>query len=156
MTPDFLRIGHTALFGGIAAAGFGVLFNCQPSALAWCSAAGALALTVRALGLDAGLSLEAASFLAASTVTVTAVGLLGRVLGTRANAVAVTGCIPIVPGAFFAQALLGLFALTDPNASPDPAVTLTTVSYLLRVVFTLGGIGAGIAIPLHILRTREF
>jgi len=70
--------------------------------------------------------------------------------------VAVTGCIPLVPGAFFAQALLGLFALTDPHASPDPAVTLTTVSYLLRAVFTLGGIGAGIAIPLHIVRPREF
>jgi uncharacterized membrane protein YjjB (DUF3815 family) len=156
MTPALLGVGHDALFGGIAAAGFGVLFNFRPWTLAWCFASGALALAVRSLGRDAGWSLEAASFVAAFLVTVAATGLLRRILGTYGSAVAVAGCIPMVPGAFFAQALLGLFAMTDPHAAANPAGALNTVAYLLQVVFTLGGIGAGIAIPLHILRHREF
>ena len=62
---------HQALFGGIAAAGFGVLFNCPPRLLRLCFASGALALAVRTAGQDAGgLSLPAASFVAALLLAV--------------------------------------------------------------------------------------
>jgi uncharacterized membrane protein YjjB (DUF3815 family) len=155
MTPAALHLLHQALFGAIAAAGFGVLFNFGPGSLGWCCASGALALAVRTLGLSAGWSLEAASFAAAAMVTSCAAGLPRRVLGTRAGAVAVAGCIPMVPGAFFAQALLGLFALTSPLGSPPEATVVATVVSTLRVVFTLAGIGAGIAVPLQLLRHRE-
>jgi uncharacterized membrane protein YjjB (DUF3815 family) len=147
---------HQALFGGVAAAGFGVLFNFSPPMLLWCFASGTVALLVRTAALAAGWSLEAASFVAAGAVTLAAAGPLGRWLGPRADTVAVAGCIPMIPGAFLTQALLGLLALTDPKAPVDPAATVATVRYLLRVAFTLGGIGAGIAIPLHILRRPEF
>jgi uncharacterized membrane protein YjjB (DUF3815 family) len=146
---------HQALFGAVAAAGFGVLFNFGPRALVWCAVAGALALFVRTLGLDAGWSLEAATF-AAAVATACAVRLLRVWLGAAGNAMALAGCIPMVPGAFFGQAILGLFAVTAPNAVGAEATIVMAVQYMLRVIFTVGAIGAGLAIPMHLLRSKDF
>ncbi|MDR3454150.1 MAG: threonine/serine exporter family protein, partial [Rhodoferax sp.] len=63
--PDFVHLAHQMVFGAIAAAGFGILFNFGLRSLMWCAAAGALALGVRTLGQEAQWSLEAASFVAA-------------------------------------------------------------------------------------------
>ena len=65
MDAALVHLVHQVAFGGVAAAGFAVLFNVGPRTLLWCAAAGALALLVRTLGQDAGWSLEAASFVAA-------------------------------------------------------------------------------------------
>lgn len=152
---DGLHLFHQAVFGAIAAAGFGVLFNFGRTALAWCAAAGAVALAVRTLGQDVGWSLEAASFVAALVTTVV-LWLLRRWLGVAANAVALAGCIPMVPGAFFGQAILGMFAVTAPHALHADTTILTAVVYMLRVIFTVTAIGAGLAIPSHLLRSRDF
>lgn len=152
-----LHVVRQAILGAAAAAGFGVLFNAAPRSLLWCGAGGAVALAVRTFAQDSGGSLEAASFAAAIVVTTCTAGPLRKVLGSAASRIAVAGCIPMVPGAFFARSLLGLFALTDPaTTSVDPAILANTVVAMMRVVFTLGGIGAGIAIPLTLLRPREF
>lgn len=146
---------HQAAFGAIAAVGFGVLFNFGLRALPWCAASGALTLAVRTLGQDAGWSLEAASF-AAAFVTSCAVRLLHVRLGTASNAMALVGCIPMVPGSFFGQAMLGLFALTAPHLENAEPTIVLTMQYMLRVMFTVGAIGAGLAIPTHLLRTPDF
>ena len=152
---DWLHLLHQAFFGAVAAAGFGVLFNFGLRSLVWCGVAGALALAVRTLGQDAGWSLEAASFTAAVAAGC-AVRLLREPLGAAGNAMALAGCIPMVPGAFFGQALLGLFAVTAPHAVNADTTILMALEYMLRVIFTLAAIGAGLAIPAHLLRTREF
>jgi uncharacterized membrane protein YjjB (DUF3815 family) len=157
MSTILLLVGQKALLGAIAAAGFGVLFNAGPRDLLWCAAGGALALAVRTACLSAGLSLEAATFLAATALTSATAGPLRHVLGTAASRLAVAGCIPMVPGAFFSQALLGLFALTAPSTTPvDPVALATTLVAMTRVILTVGAIGAGIAIPLTLLRPHEF
>ena len=149
-------LAHQALFGAIAAAGFGVLFNFGLRSLPYCALAGALALAVRTLGLTAaGWSLEGATF-AAALLTSCAVRLLRRQLGAAGNAMALAGCIPMVPGAFFSQAILGLFALTAPNPEHDGRLGVLAMEHMLRVIFTLVAIGAGLAIPAHLLRTRDF
>ena len=146
---------HQALFGALAAAGFGVLFNFGFRALPWCAAAGALALAVRTVGQDLAWSLEGASF-AAAIVTSCAVSVLRGRLGPACNAVALAGCIPMVPGAFFGQALLGFLAVTAPNLADAEATLILAVQSLLRVIFTLGAIGAGLLIPAHLLRNQDF
>jgi len=154
MAFDWLHLAHQTVFGAVAAAGFGVLFNFGLRSLLWCAAAGALALGVRTLGLDLGWSLEAASFVAAVAASLSA-NALRRPLGPRGNAVALAGCIPMVPGAFFGQAILGALAVTTPHPE-NAAVILTAIEYLLRVVFTVAAIGAGLAIPAHLLKHRDF
>lgn len=146
---------HQALFGALAAAGFGVLFNFGFRALPWCAAAGALALAVRTVGQDLAWSLEGASF-AAAIVTSCSVSALRKQLGPACNAVALAGCIPMVPGAFFGQALLGFLSVTAPNLIDAETTLIVAVQSLLRVIFTVGAIGAGLLIPAHLLRNQDF
>ena len=70
------------------------------------------------------------------------------------NAVALAGCIPMVPGAYFGQAILGMLAVATPHPE-NAAVILTAIQYLLRVFFTLAAIGAGLAIRAQLLRNPD-
>jgi len=105
------------------------------------------------LGLDAGWTVEAASFTAAA-----AVGCAGRVLrarlGIASTALAVSGCIPMVPGSFAAQAIFGLFELTSLHLDDPGKVAMTTMEFTLRVIFTIGAIGAGLSMATHIFRSE--
>ena len=138
--------------GGLAAAGFGVLFNVGLRALPWCVSSGALALLVRTLGLRGGWDLEAAS-LAAALALSSAVQLVHVRSGISRNALAVAGCIPMIPGSVAAKAILGMFALmSTAPASPESLVSLAQNG--LRVAFTIGALGTGLAIPTMLLRIR--
>jgi uncharacterized membrane protein YjjP (DUF1212 family) len=143
----WLYILHQTVCGAIAAMGFGVLFNVSFRSLPWCAVTGALALAVRTCcQQDLAWNLEAASFAAALTV-----GAAVRVLRTRADisqhALDVVGCIPMVPGSFAAKAVLGLFVLTSTDPAHSAEMLTTTMQYTLRVMFTVGAIGTGLAMP---------
>lgn len=150
---DAFKILHQTLCGALAAAGFGVLFNISFRALPWCAASGALALFVRTICLGFNWSLEAASFAAAIAVGF-AVHFLQRKTDISQNALDVAGCIPMVPGSFAAKAILGLFSLTAPNPTGAGETLITAVEYTLRVTFTIGAIGTGLAIPSLLLRAK--
>lgn len=145
MTPGLLHLFHQALFGALAAGGFGILFNFGWRDIPWCAASGALALATRTLGQGAGWTLETASFAAAVAVGCATRFLRAR-LGTGSNDLAAAGCIPMVPGAFAAKGIFGLYALTASNPV-DPAPTaVTAMEFTLRVLFTLIAIGTGLSI----------
>jgi len=134
--------------------GFGVLFNISFRSLPWCALTGGLALAMRSYCLSyLGWNLEASSFAAALTVS-TAVLLLRTHTGISKNALDVVGCIPMVPGLFAAKAILGLFALTSTDAEQASGTLTVAMQYTLRVMFTIGAIGTGLAIPALIRRVR--
>ena len=152
MTFAFLL--HQTIYGALAAVWFGVLFNIGFRSLPWCAASGALALAVRTCCYSQyHWNLEASSFAAALIV-----GAAVQILRTRAdisqNALDVVGCIPMVPGSFAAKAILGLFALTSIDTAHATETLVTAVQYTLRVMFTIGAIGTGLAIPSLLLRVR--
>ena len=150
---DLLYLLHQTVCGAIAAAGFGVLFNIGFRSLIWCAASGALAVAVRTICLESGWSLEASSFVAALAVG-SAVYVLCNYTGVPRIALDVAGCIPMVPGSFAAKAILGLLALTSPNLVDANETLIYAVGNTLRVVFTIGAIGTGLAIPTLLLRVR--
>ena len=145
---------HQTLFGGLAAIGFGVLFNMGPHALLWCGAGGALALAVRTAGLELGWTLESASFMAALAVG-SVVQVFQERIGASRNTLAVAGCIPMIPGGFAAKAILGLYALTAPAVQHADQTLLLSVQNVLRVTFTIGAMGTGLAIPSMLLHARS-
>jgi len=150
---DVASILHQTACGAIAATGFGVLFNVGFRVLPWCAASGALALAVRSCCLGWGWNLEGASFVAALTVGA-AVQLLGGYTGISQDVLDAVGCIPMVPGGFAAKAIIGLFALTTSAVANESATLITSAQYTLRVMFTTGAIGTGLAIPTLMLRVR--
>jgi uncharacterized membrane protein YjjB (DUF3815 family) len=151
---DLTHLLHQTVFGGLAAMGFGVLFNIGPRALLWCGASGSLALAIRTVGLQLGWSLEAASFAAALAVGSVAQILQDHIAVSR-NALDVAGVIPMVPGGFAAKAILGLFALTAPVPQAADQTLILSVENTLRVMFTMGAMGTGLAIPSLLLRVRR-
>lgn len=150
--PFFFILHHT-ICGAIAAAGFGVLFNISFRSLPWCAVTGAIALAVWTYCLGLGWNLEASSFAAALTV-----GAVVQVLRTHTdisqNALDVVGCIPMIPGSFAAKAILGMFALTSTTPAGASETLIMSSQYALRVMFTIGAIGTGLAIPTLLLRVR--
>jgi uncharacterized membrane protein YjjB (DUF3815 family) len=150
---DLLHLLHHTICGGLAAAGFGVLFNINFRALPWCAASGALALAVRTASLGWSWNLEGASFVAALTVGA-AVQLLQSRIGVSRNALAVVGCIPMIPGGVAAKAILGLFAVTVQHPATSNEMLVMAVENTLRVMFTIGALGTGLAIPTLLLRAR--
>ncbi|MEI6323562.1 MAG: threonine/serine exporter family protein [bacterium] len=146
--PDlelWVRILHQAFFGGVAAAGFGVLFNTPPRILGLCFASGAFALAIRTFCQSFDLGLPLSSFIAAlSLATVDRAWHQSQTL--LGSVIAVVGCIAMVPGSMAAKGLMGLFALI--HAKPEDTVLLTgTMENLIIVTFTLVAIGIGLIIP---------
>ena len=153
LNMNFASVLHQTACGAIAAAGFGVLFNVGYRMLPWCAASGAIALAVRACCLGLGANLEGASFAAALTVGV-AVQLLRSRTDNSQDVLDAVGCIPMVPGSFAAKAILGLFALTTGAVVNESATLITAAQNTLRVLFTTGAIGTGLAIPALLSRVR--
>ena len=150
----WVQVLHQTVFGGLAAMGFGVLFNMYQRHLLWCGLAGGLALAVRTMGLQHGWSLEAASFAAAFSVG-TMVQLMQERIGVSRNILDVAGCIPMVPGLFATKAILGFFALTAPIPKNPDETLIVSVEFFLRVAFTVGAIGTGLAIPSLLLKVMS-
>jgi uncharacterized membrane protein YjjB (DUF3815 family) len=148
-----LRLLHHAICGGLAAAGFAVLFNVGLRGLPWCAAGGALALALRTVALGGGWSMERASFVAALALGI-AVQLLPSWTAVSRNALHVSGCIPMIPGGFAAKAILGLFAITTQHPAPNETL-ITAIENTLRVTFIMGALGTGVAVPTLLLRLRR-
>ena len=139
---------HQTAFGALAATCFGVLFNFGWRTLPWAAAAGGLALAVRTLGLEAGLPLEAASFIAAATLALGVEFLGARPLRVphAGQTLAVAGCIPMVPGGAAAQFIIGLLELSYRASTETEAALVASTTAGIEVVFTLGALGAGLTI----------
>ncbi len=153
MTVSVAGVLHDSICGGIAAAGFGVLFNVGFRTVPLCVGSGFLALAVRTSALSLGWGFEASSFAAALTLGL-AVQLLPSSIRVSRNVLHVVGCIPMIPGAFAARAILALFAITQ-SASPTNDAHSAAMAFGLRVIFTLGALGTGLAIPALFLRSRQ-
>jgi uncharacterized membrane protein YjjB (DUF3815 family) len=150
---DLSQLVQNAVCGGLAAAGFGVLFNVGFRGLTWCATSGALALALRTLALAGGWSMESASFVAALAVGV-AVQLVPSRFPVSRNALHVVGCVPMIPGAFAAKAILGLFAIS----AQHPATNETFIAVMdnaLRVMLAMWALGAGVAIPSLLLGAQN-
>jgi len=65
------------------------------------------------------------------------------------------GCIPMLPGGFATKAILGLFAITAQHPIATNETVITAVDNSLRVMFTGGALGIGLAIPALFLRMRR-
>jgi uncharacterized membrane protein YjjP (DUF1212 family) len=144
--PPVLYVLHQAFFGGVAAAGFAVLFHCQPRMLPLCAGAGALALAVRTIGQELDCSLAVASFFAALLLA-SANKAWRESPSPRGSVLAVVGVIPMIPGSLAAKVFISVFTFLRSGQSPGVEATVATWDNLLMLIFTLAAIGTGLALP---------
>lgn len=152
MNSFWIHTIHQAIFGGIASAGFGILFNCSPRTIFHCLASGAMALAIRTACQSANLNLPESAFFAALSVA-SAERLLQPFQHTRGSIIALVGCIPMVPGSVAAKGVTNLFMLLQ--AHPPEAAAIDGMRNILEVTLTLAAIGTALAIPQLIYPEKE-
>ncbi|WP_319484701.1 threonine/serine exporter family protein [uncultured Cohaesibacter sp.] len=151
-------LAHHVIFGGIAAAGFGILFNFSWRTVGWTAIGGGIALAVRTLGMDAQWGLAMSSTLAAAAVTVYVrlLYLLPVYVPTGGSMLAIAGCIPMIPGSSASHGLVGLMTFATQHGNYDVLLLGSSVASLLSVLFTIGGIAAAITLINEIIKRPSF
>lgn len=136
-----------ALFSGIAALGFAILFNVPRRALIYCVLAGAVGHALRTLMMEQfGLSIVLSTLIGATTVGFLAKGCAYR-LHIPSLVFGISGVIPMVPGVFAFQTMLAVLQL--PSATDDTVVTLLSQVAVNASItgFVLAALALGIAMP---------
>jgi len=146
MNAPLLHILHQAFFGGVAACGFAVLFNCPPRILPHCFGAGVLALAARTSGQEMGLSLAGASFFAALLLAI-ADRVWRDSPSSRGSVLAVVGSIPMIPGSLATKVLISVFTYLRSGHSQGAEVIIATWGNLIMLVSTMAAIGTALALP---------
>ena len=141
MNSFWIHLIHQAVFGGIASAGFGILFNCSPRTILHCLASGAMALAIRTACQSANLNLPESAFFAALSVAA-AERVLQPFQQTRGSIIALVGCIPMVPGSTAAKGLTNLFTLLQARPTEEIAAATNGMRNLLEVTLTLKPAGS--------------
>lgn len=141
-----LYLATDAFWSGLAALGFAILFNVPKALLPGCALVGALGHAARALFIELGLSMELATLTGA-----TLVGIGSQQLAKRTNSPAsifgVAGGIPMVPGVYAYQTMLGLLSIA--SATPETGVALLAEvgTNAVKTALLLSAIAMGIGAP---------
>jgi uncharacterized membrane protein YjjB (DUF3815 family) len=139
-------IVQDAFWSALATLGFAILFNAPRKALPYCMLAGALGHAARALLIHFGISI-----IPATLVGATLVGFFARFCALRLKMPSmifgVCGAIPMVPGVFAFQTMLGILriAILPTDAASDLLVGAAVNG--IKTGLILGALAAGIVMP---------
>ena len=133
-------------FAGIAAAGFALLFNIPPRLLIAAIVCAVAGHALRSTLLASGMMIELSTLLGASLI-----GFLAEFFGRKQMApyvvFAVPAIIPMVPGYFAFQSMLGMLSIGAGKAAADPVLIEQTMTYTFKTMAIVGALAAGVAMP---------
>ena len=151
--PGLASVFFKAVWCGVGATGFGILFNVPRRALVALACGGCLAGGVKfgVLFLFDGGQMVLAAFLA--SVVVGAASLpAAHWRHVPPMILAIPSVIPLVPGLYSYRTILGLMKLTGPVGADYPDLLASTAQNAARTVFLVMAIAIGVSIPLQLLR----
>lgn len=139
---------------GLAAIGFAVLFNVPRRTLVVIFVIAALGGLTRLLMVQQGVVAAMAAFVGASLI-----GLLSVMAAHQRKAppmiFAIPAVIPMIPGFFAYQAMVGMIELTvEKNPQLYSKLFFETVNNGLSALFVLLALSTGVAIPMLITRKQ--
>lgn len=145
---------HDILWSGVAALGFAILFNVPRRLLIGCFVAGALGHTLRTLLNTSGASIEFSTLVGAVVVGFVSI-YLARRYAVPASIFAVTGAIPLVPGVFAYQTIIGILHATA--VASDESIQYFAEAGIngVRTALILSSIAFGIAAPTLLFRRSD-
>ncbi len=139
-------LAHNAFWSGIASLGFAILFNVPVRTLLACALCGAAGYGTRTLMLEMGLGIEGATLVGA-----TLVGFIGQALGWRwhvpALVLTVPGVIPMIPGTFAYNTMIGVLNIAQAGSEADNTLLLEPVVNGIKTNLILMALAVGIAAP---------
>ena len=145
---------ETALWGGLTALGFAVLFNVPVRTLAACAAGGAIArLLVSTLQLY-GLTIEASTLFGAMVVGFLAV-LFAKKWQAPPPVFSIPSVIPLIPGVLAFKTMMGVVALAHVDLPASYGTLLETSMFAVRTLLILAAIAGGIAMPTLLFYRRK-
>lgn len=151
----FLLIVSDAFWSALAAMGFAMLFNVPQRALIHCMIGGAIGHALRTLLMQKfGFSIELATLLSATTVGFWAKWCAIR-LKMPSMIFAVSAVIPMVPGVFAYQTMIGILDTT--HASNTDVVDILAQSSVnaIKTGVILASLAGGIVAPSLIFKRRK-
>ena len=152
---ELLRVVlQDAFWSGVAATGFAILFNVPPKTLLSCVLCGAFGHAARTLLMQYGTNIAPATLAGAALVGVLSV-LFARRQHAPALIYAICGAIPMVPGSFAYQTMMGVIRVSTANAETGMPVLVQTGSDFVNTGLILAAIALGIALPSLLFRRRK-
>lgn len=135
-----------ALWSGLAAVGFAVLFNVPRRLLVGCFVSGAVGHAARTALAAGGLALEPATLFAATLVGFVSVRLAQR-FDCRLALFTITGAIPMIPGVFAYRTMLGLLSVASMSPADSGTILIDASINAIRTGVILSALAIGIAAP---------
>jgi len=144
------------ILGGSAACGFAILFNVPKRLLIPIFCMGAVSLLVKTLGLEYfHCNIILVSLLCSSTIGI--IGLLISIIKkTPPLILCIPSVIPLVPGVFIYNTMIGIIKLTSVSDETFNVLLLQTIQNGLKSTFILMCLAIGVIIPNLILRKDAF
>lgn len=137
---------------GLAALGFGVLFNVPQRTILNIWILGALGGLVKLFLVNAGIGVVLASFSGASLIGILSIPFAHN-RHTPPLVLSIPALIPMVPGVFAYRTMLGMIKLTGDLSSADYSLVLNdTIHNGIKALFILATLATGASIPMLITR----
>ncbi len=134
-------------WGMTATIGFAILFNVPRRALLTCLLLAAVGRGTRALCMETG----GVSIVPATLVAATIIGFLSRAYALRlqmpSTIFGITAAIPLVPGKFAFETMLGVLQVASLPADTVSALLVTTAVNGVKTGLILGALAVGIVAP---------
>ncbi len=144
-----------ALWSGVAATGFAVLFNTPRRLLGICFLIGAVSHACRAALMKLGwVGIEAGTLAAATVIGFSALAFARR-MRVPVIAFALPSAIPMVPGALAFKAMLGMLQLVAGSGATDPALAVAALVAAAKTALILAAIVIGVGSPSMVFRQED-
>ncbi|MCA9937590.1 MAG: threonine/serine exporter family protein [Anaerolineales bacterium] len=144
-------LAQDAFWAGVTAVGFAILFSVPRRDLPGAFLTGAAGHCTRALLAQWGVPLEGATLAGAVVV-----GVLGNLLAQRLHkptfVFTVPGVIPMVPGVFAFQTMMGILRVTTAAGGEVSGVLVDAGINAIHTALLLGALALGISVPRLLFR----
>jgi uncharacterized membrane protein YjjB (DUF3815 family) len=152
---EILTIVLKSLAAGVAAAGFAILFNVPQRTLLPIAVLGALGGLVKFGSMHLGTDIVPASFLSAIAIGIVSISM-AHAKNSPPLVFYIPSVIPMVPGFFIYNMILGMMSLTRIN-DPDQYLQnlISTVNNGTKATFILISLGIGVAVPMLLTRRES-
>lgn len=150
-----LDIAIKSFWAGIAAIGFAILFNVPRRTLFAIWSLGALGGLIKFSAMHFDIGIVFASFWAATMVGIISIQT-AHIQKSPPLIFSIPAVIPMVPGFFAYNMMLGLISLTSmENTNIYLQTLIETVNNGAKMMFVLISLGTGVAIPMLLTRKES-